>query len=143
MRALVAASFALMGATGLIWAQAYAAPNAPNAPPTTSNASTSVGNAVRGASVYANRCGGCHSVEVNRVGPAHRGVVGRRAGTAPGFVYSPALKNATLTFNEATLDRWLTNPQATVPGTRMFFRLGAAQERADVIAYLKTQSVAR
>lgn len=102
-----------------------------------------VGNAERGATVYTQRCGGCHSLEVNRAGPAHRGIVGRRAGTAPGFAYSPALKGSTLIFNEATLDRWLTNPQAAVPGTRMFFRLNAAAERADVIAYLKTQPVSR
>lgn len=140
MRAFIAATLVLTGVTGLIWAQAYAAPNAP---PATPSAAISIGNAARGAIVYTNRCAGCHSIEVNRVGPAHRGVVGRRAGTAPGFTYSPALKNATFTFSEATLDRWLINPQATVPGTRMFFRLGAAQERADVIAYLKTQSVAR
>jgi cytochrome c len=101
------------------------------------------GNATRGASLYTNRCGGCHSIEINRVGPAHRGVVGRRAGTSPSYNYSPALKAGTITFNEATLDRWLTNPQATVPGARMFFRLGAAQERADVIAYLKTQTAPR
>jgi cytochrome c len=106
-------------------------------------ASTLVGNTARGATLYPERCGGCHSLEVNRVGPAHRGVVGRRSGTAPGFSYSPALKASRITFNEATIDRWLLNPQAVVPGTRMFFRLSAAQERADIIAYLKTQPSVR
>jgi cytochrome c len=124
------------GAMGVAFAAPPAkAPTPPNGP--------LAGDATRGATIYTNRCGGCHSVEVNRVGPAHRGIVGRRAGISPGFAYSPALKSAAITFNEATLDRWLTNPQATVPGTRMFFRLGAAQERADVIAYLKTQSAPR
>jgi cytochrome c len=104
---------------------------------------TLVGSAERGATLYPERCGGCHSLEVNRVGPAHRGVVGRRSGTAPGFTYSPALKASRFTFNEAIIDRWLTNPQAVVPGTRMFFRLNAPQERADIIAYLKTQPLAR
>ncbi len=99
-----------------------------------------LGDAARGAALYPQRCGGCHSLEVNRVGPAHRGVVGRRAGVAPNFVYSPALKASGLTFNEANLDRWLINPQATVPGTRMFFRLSSSAERADIIAYLKSQS---
>jgi cytochrome c len=120
-----------------------AMPAAAQPAPSPAAAILATGNATRGATLYTNRCGGCHSVEVNRVGPAHRGVVGRRAGTSPGYNYSPALKAATITFNEATLDRWLTNPQATVPGARMFFRLGAAQERVDVIAYLKTQTLPR
>jgi cytochrome c len=122
-----------------VCASAQAAPPAS----ATSPASAVIGNATRGAALYPQRCGGCHSLEVNRVGPAHRGVVGRRAGTAPGFAYSPALKASGITFNEVTLDRWLINPQATVRGTRMFFRLGAAEERADIIAYLKSQPAPR
>jgi cytochrome c len=102
-----------------------------------------VGSATRGATLYPEKCGGCHSLEVNRTGPAHRGIVGRSSGMAPGFVYSPALKASRLTFNEATIDRWLINPQGVVPGTRMYFRLSVPQERADIIAFLKTQQLAR
>ena len=71
------------------------------------------------------------------MGPRHRGVVGRRAGSVADYNYSAALKNSGLTWDEATLDRWLTNPSALVPGTKMFFKLDSPQDRADVIAYLK------
>jgi cytochrome c2 len=55
------------------------------------------------------------------------------------YSYSKALKNSGLTWDETTLDRWLTNPSALVPGTKMFFQLSSAQDRADVIAYLQLQ----
>src|SRR5215831_8954048 len=80
------------------------------------------GDATRGASVY-QVCMGCHSIDDDDVGPRHRGVVGRTAGTVPGFAYSPALKGSHIVWDRATLDRWLTNPQALVPGTRMFFAM--------------------
>jgi len=98
------------------------------------------GNAERGAAVYENRCGGCHALDANRVGPAHRGVVGRRAGTAPGFDYSDALRASRLVWTEALIQRWLANPEALIPGQQMGFRLGNAQERADVAAYLARES---
>ena len=69
--------------------------------------------------------------------PHHRGVFGRKAGSVPGFPYSPALRQASVTWDETTLDRWLANPQQLVPGTKMFFELANATDRADVIAYLK------
>ena len=93
------------------------------------------GDPIRGKTLYA-ACTGCHSVDDNDLGPRHRGVVGRRAGSVEDYSYSPALKNSGLTWDEATLDRWLTNPSALVPGTKMFFKLDAAQDRADVISYL-------
>lgn len=128
----------------MLWAgsssQVQAKSTTKSAPPV---AAAIVGNAERGATLYSERCGGCHSIDANRVGPAHRGVVGRRAGIAPGFIYSPALKASRLLFNEVTIDRWLINPQVVVPRARMYFRLGEPQERADVIAYLKTQTLAR
>lgn len=98
------------------------------------------GDAERGAQVYENNCTGCHSLDANRVGPAHRGVFGRKAGSAADFDYSPALKKAKFTWDAARLDKWLTNPQAFVSGAKMGFRLGDAQRRADVIAYLKKES---
>jgi cytochrome c len=85
-------------------------------------------------------CAACHSVDENDIGPLHRGVVGRRAGSVPDYNYSPALKNSGITWDEAQLDRWLMNPSAMVPGTKMFFKLDDAQMRADIIAYLKTQN---
>ena len=96
------------------------------------------GDAARGAQVYEARCAGCHSVQADRVGPRHAGVVGRQAGSVPGFAYSPALRKSGITWDAATLERWLADPEALVPGQRMGYRLGDASQRADVIAYLAT-----
>jgi cytochrome c len=96
------------------------------------------GDPVRGKTLYQG-CAACHSIDENDLGPLHRGVVGRRAGSIPDYGYSPALKNSGLTWDEATLDRWLINPSALVPGTKMFFQISEAQDRADIIAFLKEQ----
>jgi cytochrome c len=96
------------------------------------------GDPLRGKTVY-QVCMGCHSLDEDDVGPHHRGVVGRVAGTVPGYAYSPALKNSHIVWSPDTLDRWLTNPQALVPGVKMFFAMPSAQDRADVIAYLTEQ----
>jgi cytochrome c len=98
--------------------------------------STLNGDPAHGKTLYQG-CQACHSVDDNDLGPRHRGVVGRRAGSVPDYSYSPALKNSGLTWDESTLDRWLTNPSALVPGTKMFFKIDDAQARADIIAYLK------
>ncbi|ESZ86958.1 MAG: cytochrome C [Blastomonas sp. CACIA14H2] len=120
---------AVIAGTSAIMATASGATPAPPA-----------GDATRGAQVYEDNCTGCHSLDANRVGPAHRGVFGRKAGSAPGFAYSPALKKAKFAWDAARLDKWLTNPQGFVPGAKMGFRLSDAQKRADVIAYLKKES---
>ncbi len=93
------------------------------------------GDPVRGQALY-QACTSCHSVDENDIGPRHRGVLGRRAGSIPDYNYSAALKASGLTWDAATLDRWLTNPQGLVPGTKMFFQLPDPQKRADLIAYL-------
>jgi len=116
-------------ACGAVWADESTAPPA-GAPP--------LGDAAHGAVVY-QVCMGCHSLDEDDVGPHHRGVVGRTAGSVPGFGYSPALKGAQIVWDPVNLDRWLTDPQALVPGTRMFFAMPSAQDRADVIAYLIQQ----
>ena len=97
-----------------------------------------VGDPGRGKVLY-QACAACHSIDENDLGPRHRGVVGRRAGSVEDYAYSTALKNSGLTWDEPTLDRWLTNPSALVPGTKMFFQIGDAQSRADLIAYLREQ----
>jgi len=84
-------------------------------------------------------CTGCHSIDEDDVGPRHRGVVGRTAGTVAGYAYSPALKGSHIVWDQANLDRWLTNPQALVPGAKMFFAMPNPKDRADVIAYLAEQ----
>ncbi|MBM3646713.1 MAG: c-type cytochrome [Alphaproteobacteria bacterium] len=97
-------------------------------------------DAQRGQELYESRCGGCHSLDANRVGPAHRGVYGRKAGSAPNFAYSTAVKNSTVVWEDRTLDAWLTNPQAVIPGQRMNFRVALPEDRTDIIAYLRQQS---
>lgn len=96
------------------------------------------GDPIRGKGLY-QACSGCHSLDENDVGPKHRGVVGRHSASVPGYAYSPALKASGLTWDRANLDRWLTNPQALVPGARMYFSVRDAQTRADIIAYLAQQ----
>lgn len=98
----------------------------------------SPGNAARGEKIY-ERCGGCHSIDRDRAGPRHRGLLGRAAGSVPGFTYSPAMKRSGLVWTEETLDRFLANPMKVVPGTRMGYAgISDDQERADLIAYLKS-----
>jgi cytochrome c len=94
------------------------------------------GDPVHGKARY-QACAACHSIDDNDLGPKHRGVVGRRAGSVADYNYSQALKNSGLTWDEATLDRWLSNPSELVPGAKMFFKLDDPQARADIIAYLK------
>lgn len=101
-----------------------------------SSAAALEGNAERGKEIY-HACEDCHTIDDNDVGPKHRGVVGRRAGSVPDYAYSPELKSSGITWTEQALDRWLQNPQAMVPGTRMAFQLEDPQARADVIAFLK------
>lgn len=94
------------------------------------------GDPIHGKALYQG-CNACHSIDDNDIGPKHRGVVGRRAGSLEDYNYSPALKASGLTWDAATLDKWLTNPSALVPGTKMFFKLDSPKDRADVIAYLE------
>jgi cytochrome c len=108
------------------------------AQPAASATTALAGDATRGKTLY-QACAACHSIDENDVGPKHRGVVGRRAATIADYDYSPALKRSGITWDESTLDRWLVNPSALVPGTKMFFRIDDAQARADLIAYLKQQ----
>jgi cytochrome c len=97
-------------------------------------------DANRGAELYEARCEGCHSLDANRVGPKHRGVYGRKAGSVPDFGYSNGVRNSTVVWDEATLDRWLINPQGFITGARMGFRVSEAGDRADLIAFLRRES---
>jgi cytochrome c len=96
------------------------------------------GDPARGEELYGSRCIACHSPDANRVGPRHRGVVGRVSGSVPGFNYSRAVTRAQVTWDARSLDKWLTNPQAFIPGQRMNFRVNDPTDRADLIAYLMT-----
>lgn len=87
------------------------------------------------------QCVSCHSVKagVNGVGPSLHAMVGRKAASLPGYAYSEPLKNAGLTWDEATLDKWLTAPMTMVPGTKMVFPgITDPARRKAVIDYLAT-----
>ena len=79
-------------------------------------------------------------LDKNDVGPRYRSVFGRKAASLPDYDYSDALRSANIVWNEETLDKWLTDPQAVAPGAKMFFHLDNPQDRADVIAYLKERA---
>jgi cytochrome c len=101
-------------------------------------AADGVGDATRGKEVFEKRCTGCHAMDAERDGPRLAGVFGRKAGAVPGFNYSAALKKAGITWDDKTLDTWLADTDAMVPDNDMGFRVPKAQERLDLIAYLKT-----
>ncbi len=94
-----------------------------------------------GKSVFNSYCAICHSPQPgkNMVGPSLFGVVGRKTGSVPGFHYSPANQGANLTWDAATLDKYLQAPRAMIPGTTMTYGgLKDDTKRADLIAYLET-----
>ncbi len=99
------------------------------------------GNSRHGAQAF-RQCAACHSLESGQhlTGPSLAGVVGRPAGTAPGFTrYSEALATSGLTWDAETLDRWLADSAALVPGTSM--RMGPIDDsgmRRDIVAFLET-----
>jgi cytochrome c len=96
------------------------------------------GDAAKGSDAYDDRCGGCHVIGGVGQGPNLAGVVGRKAGAAPGFAYTAAMKGSGLTWTPANLDRWLAGPQKVVPGTAMVAVVPDPAERRELIAYLAT-----
>ncbi len=125
-----AGAVAVIAAAGLIvpWLLARAAPPA--------------GDPAAGEQVYA-RCIGCHSPDRNRTGPLHCGLFGRVSGTAPGYAYSEAMREAAITWDAETLDVFLQAPLEAVPGTTMGFAgIPEAGERRDLIRYLGTLNAA-
>jgi cytochrome c len=102
--------------------------------------SAQAGDAGAGKKVFS-KCAICHSPQQGKtlMGPSLFGVVGRHSATLEGYAYSDAMKKADKTWDEATLDAYLTNPKAMVPGTKMVFPgLPNAEDRANVIEYLAT-----
>jgi cytochrome c len=96
--------------------------------------------ALRGKRIFL-RCASCHELApsgIHRIGPSLQGVYGRKAGSLPGFAYSPALQATDFSWTAENLDRWLERPSALVPGTAMAFAgLPKAEDRQAVIAYLQ------
>ena len=99
-------------------------------------------SAIDGQKIYVTRCAGCHGLDHAIVGPPLRGVFGRRAGNVASYPYSGVLKQSGITWNAASLDKWLADPQQDVPGALMPFALGDQKARQDVIAYLEAESAA-
>lgn len=122
MQAKIIASLALVWGTMLLMAFA----------PSDTKADTAAGRAA-----FERRCTGCHALDHEKVGPRLAGVVGRKAGTVSNFPYSDAVKKAGVVWNEAALDKWLTDPDSVIPDSDMAFRLDNAAERAAIIAFLK------
>jgi cytochrome c len=90
-----------------------------------------------GQAIY-ERCAACHSLDRDRVGPRHCGLFGRRAGSAPGFAYSEAMRTSGIVWNRRTLDAFLADPLGTVPGTLMTYAgIQDAEERAQLLAFLE------
>jgi cytochrome c oxidase assembly protein subunit 11 len=92
---------------------------------------------IHGQQLFTERCTTCHAMDSNKTGPMLGGVVGRRAGSAPGYHYSPALKSAGLIWSRDNLDQWLADPKKFVPGARMPVRVLDAPSRRDIVAYLQ------
>lgn len=99
-------------------------------------------DAAAGQDVFSQKCASCHTVTPDLahglLGPNLTGVVGRTAGTMPGWDFSTALKESKLTWTDETLQKWLTDSTAFVPGSQMDLKVPSRIEREDVIAYLKT-----
>jgi cytochrome c len=95
------------------------------------------GDTIEGRSAFEKRCTGCHALDHEKTGPRLTGVVGRKAGAVAGFQYSEAVKKSDVVWNEALLDKWLTDPETVIPDNDMSFRLDNHAERAAIIAFLK------
>ena len=97
-----------------------------------------IAEAAHGKELFERRCSGCHSADLNKEGPRLRVVFGRKAAGVQGFSYSDSLKKLNIRWDDASLDKWLIDPDAMAPDTDMAFRLADGAERKAVIAYLKS-----
>jgi cytochrome c oxidase assembly protein Cox11 len=93
-----------------------------------------------GKQLFVEQCSACHALDSNKYGPALGGVIGRRIGSAAGYSYSQALEAASFVWSINNLDRWLTDPQKLVPGTKMPVRVLERTSRRDIISYLQRES---
>ena len=100
-----------------------------------------------GQLAFNNACRTCHSIREgdNRLGPHMRGIIGRKAGSLPNYSYSSAMKGANFVWDEENLERFIANPDETVPGNTMkpYGGLASADMRAKLIAYMKTLTTDR
>ena len=98
------------------------------------------GDPIRGKDLFEKRCGGCHSLDADKEGPRLRNVYGRQASSISSFKYSDALKGAQFTWDQNSLDKWLTDTESVIPDNDMDFHVSKADERADIIEYLRVSS---
>ena len=105
-----------------------------------SQSGATTGDPQRGKELFEKRCGGCHSLDKDKEGPRLGNVFGRKAGTIPSFKFSDSLKSAQVVWNEASLDKWLIDTDAVVPDNDMDFHVPKADERADIIQFLRVSS---
>ncbi|TLU72074.1 cytochrome c oxidase assembly protein [Lichenicoccus roseus] len=97
-------------------------------------------DAAAGRTLFAADCAGCHALDHAIEGPRLAGVYGRRAGSVPGYPYTPALAGARITWDDRSLERWLSGPRAFIPGTAMPDAIDDPVGRRDIIAYLHSLS---
>jgi len=107
-----------------------------------SSATAQDAGAQAGQLLFNNTCRTCHTTQEgdNRLGPNLHGIVGRKAGSLPNYGYSHAMAESGLTWDEATLDRFIANPDAVVSGNNMkpYGGLASPEDRARIIAFLKS-----
>lgn len=102
--------------------------------------SAAADDAATGRALYQAKCGSCHTVDANRLGPLHRNIVGRKVASAAGYNYSPALKKLGGQWTPKRLDQWLQAPQKMAPGNKMYLAVDDPAQRRAIIAYLQTIS---
>jgi cytochrome c len=112
----------------------------PHASAFSAPAQTGGGDPTRGQELFQKRCTSCHNLDREKEGPRLRGVFGRKSGSIASFTYSEALKSANKTWDANSLDKWLTDTDKFIPDNDMNLSLKNADERADIIAYLKQVS---
>ena len=95
-------------------------------------------SAAAGRKLFATVCSACHELDRSKVGPPLNGVVGLAAGSVSGYPYSAALAHAPVVWNATTLNQWLANPGAFIPGATMPLAVPDEARRRDIIAYLET-----
>lgn len=98
-----------------------------------------------GELAFHRNCAACHSLNKgeNRIGPSLHGVLGRRPALAEGYAYSPAFRQLSATWSEASLDTYLTDAQAFAPGSKMWIKLPDASTRRDIVAFLKALAASK
>lgn len=96
--------------------------------------------ASEGERLFRQRCASCHATQTgqNRIGPSLAGIAGRRAGSVEGARYSNALRDSGLTWDDASLDRFLANPRQSIPGTTMAVTVPNESQRQSLIAFLRS-----